>query len=190
MSGGASGLAVYTVGHSTRPLEDFLELLRTHGVQLVADVRTVPRSRRNPQYDRDTLAAALAGAGIGYAHLAGLGGWRKSRPDSRHTGWRSAGFRGYADYMETDAFEAGLAELLGLARGPSSRRPETHRGGVRVAVMCAEAVPERCHRRLLADALLARGVEVRHILSGAPARPHVLTSWVRVEGTRLWYPGA
>ncbi|HEY5998378.1 MAG TPA: DUF488 domain-containing protein [bacterium] len=165
-----------TIGHSNRPLEVFLELLRVHAVALVADVRTVPRSRHNPQFNRETLPGSLAAAGIGYRHLAALGGLRHPRADSPNAGWRNESFRGFADYMQTPAFDAALAELIGIAR-------ET-----RTALLCAEALPWRCHRSLIADALLAHGVPVAHIMSGASPREHSLTPFARVRGTQVTYP--
>lgn len=167
---------VLTVGHSTRSLDALAEVLRAHGVEHVADVRTVPRSRRNPQFNRETLPEALAAYRVGYTHLASLGGLRHPHADSPNTGWRNLSFRGYADYMATPEFEAGLDELLALA------------GHQQVAIMCAEAVPWRCHRGLIADALLARGVGVEHILSAARRQPHRLTPFARVEGTHITYP--
>lgn len=165
-----------TIGHSNRPMEEFLELLKGHGVEMLADVRTVPRSRHNPQFNREALPAPLARAGIVYVHLPGLGGLRHAREDSVNTGWRNPGFRGYADYMQTAEFEEHLAELLLLAKGK------------RVAIMCAEALPWRCHRWLIADALVARGVPVRHIMSATEAKPHQFTSFARTEGTKVSYP--
>ena len=173
-----SGLVILTVGHSTRSLDEFIALLRAHGVTLLADVRTVPRSRRNPQFNRDTLPAALAAAGIAYRHLPGLGGLRRPRPDSTNLAWDNEGFRGFADYMGTPEFEAALAEVLELARR------------ARMAVMCAEAVPWRCHRSLIADALVARGVYVEHILGPARRQPHALTRFARIEGGRVVYPAS
>jgi len=167
---------IFTIGHSTRSLEQFIDLLRAHGVTLVADVRTVPRSRHNPQFNRDTLPEALAAAGIGYRHVPGLGGLRRTSPDSANTGWRNASFRGFADYLQTAEFAAGLDELLGLAKQ------------WRVAIMCAEAVPWRCHRSLIADALFARGIPVEHILSAGSTQPHRPTSFACVEGTCVTYP--
>jgi uncharacterized protein (DUF488 family) len=167
---------VLTVGHSTRSLEEFTQLLRTHGVDHVVDVRTVPRSRRNSQFNRETLPAALGDVGIGYTHLAALGGLRHARSDSPNVGWRNLSFRGYADYMATSEFAEGLAALLALARKQ------------RVALMCAEAVPWRCHRSLIADALLVRGLHVEDILSATRREPHRLTPWAHVEGTRITYP--
>ena len=168
--------AVFTIGHSTRPIETFLRLLHAHGAQCLVDIRTVPQSRHNPQFGRDQLAPALRKEAIHYRHMPGLGGLRRPRPDSNNTGWRHAGFRGYADYMVTPAFAKSLDRLLALAALE------------RVVLMCAEGVPWRCHRSLVADALLVRGVDVREIASGVRARPHELTPWARVEGTTISYP--
>jgi len=168
---------VWTIGHSTRPLETLVALLRAHGIERVADVRRFPRSRRHPHVNTDALARDLPAAGLAYRHLPGLGGFRRARADSRNTGWSIPSFRGYADYMETEEFAAHLAALLDEARlGPT-------------AIMCAEAVPWRCHRSLISDALLARGVEVRHILGPERAELHALTAGARVEGARVVYPG-
>ncbi|MFI5364153.1 MAG: DUF488 family protein [Candidatus Binatia bacterium] len=169
---------VLTVGHSTRPLKAFTELLRSHAVMQLVDVRTVPRSRHNPQFNRDTLPDALRAVGIGYAHLPGLGGLRHAKPDSPNAGWRNASFRGFADYMQTPEFAASLAELIELATRE------------RLAIMCAEAVPWRCHRSLIGDALLARGVRVEHIQSPTRCSPHRLAPWATVTGTRVTYPPA
>ena len=169
---------MFTIGHSTRPIEVFVRLLKAHGVQRVIDVRTIPRSRHNPQFNRDQLSPALHRARIHYTHMAGLGGLRHARPDSINTGWRNASFRGYADYMQTPEFVENLRRCLDLARRE------------RVVLMCAEAVPWRCHRSLIADALLVRGIAVSEITSGVRAKPHVLTPWARVKGTRLTYPAA
>jgi len=165
-----------TIGHSTHSLDTFIQMLQGHGVTLVADVRTVPRSRRNPQFNRDSLPQSLEAAGIKYVHLPGLGGWRSPRPDSPNRGWRSPAFQGYADYLLTPEFEAHLQALMELARRE------------RVALMCAEALPWRCHRSLIADALLVRGIAVEHIMSRDKSQPHRLTPLARVEGTRLTYP--
>jgi uncharacterized protein (DUF488 family) len=167
---------IFTIGHSTRPIEVFLRLLEAHGVQRVIDVRTIPRSRNNPQFGRDQLSPALHRARIHYRHMAGLGGLRRARPDSVNTGWRNAGFRGYADYMQTPQFDVSLRRCIDLAKLE------------RVVLMCAEAVPWRCHRSLIADALLARGIVSNEIVSGIRARPHVLTAWARVRGTQVTYP--
>lgn len=165
-----------TVGHSNRPLPAFLELLKAYGVQLLVDVRTVPRSRHNPQFNRDALPEALQAEGIRYEHLPGLGGLRHARKDSPNTGWRNLSFRGYADYMQTDEFAQNLEKLQQLEKTN------------RLAIMCAEAVPWRCHRSLIADALSIRGIPVEHILSATKAQPHQLTSFARVRGTQITYP--
>jgi Domain of unknown function DUF488 len=170
--------AIFTVGHSTRPIEVFLELLRAHCVERVVDVRTIPRSRRNPQFDRDALAASLERAGIAYTHLKTLGGLRHARADSSNLAWRNGSFRGFADYMQTPEFDEGLARLLKLA------------GQGRCAVMCAEAVPWRCHRSLIADALTARGIAVEHILSAKRRERHQMTPFARVRGEQVDYPAA
>jgi uncharacterized protein (DUF488 family) len=169
---------ILTIGHSTRPIAVFIRLLKAHGVQRVVDVRTIPRSRHNPQFSRDQLSPALHRAKIHYTHLAGLGGLRRARADSANTGWRNASFRGYADYMQTAAFEKSLARCVALAKQE------------RVVLMCAEAVPWRCHRSLIADALLARGIEAREITSGIRTRPYALTSWAHVKGTHVTYPAS
>jgi uncharacterized protein (DUF488 family) len=167
---------ILTIGHSTRSLEALLALLQARDVTLLADIRTVPRSRRNPQFNRETLPDALAAVGIGYQHLPELGGLRRPRPDSPNGAWRNAAFRGYADYLATEAFQRALERLLALAEQE------------RLAVMCAEAVPWRCHRSLLADALLARGFSVAHIIGPGPAQPHRLTPFARLDGARVSYP--
>lgn len=167
---------LFTIGHSTRSLEDFVALLKAHGVDTLVDVRTVPRSRRNPQFNRETLPESLRAEGIGYRHVAGLGGFRQPRPDSPNAGWRNQSFRGYADYMQTPAFAAELDALIAAA------------AQARQALMCAEAVPWRCHRSLIADALLVRGLQVEEIVDGKRAQPRKLTPFARVEGLTLTYP--
>jgi len=167
---------LWTIGHSTRPIEEFIELLQAHDIQLLGDVRTIPYSRRNPQFNTDALAESLVKAGLEYHHLPALGGRRKSQPDSVNRGWRTASFRGYADYMQTDEFWGGLEELMAYAK----KRP--------TAILCAEAVPWRCHRQLIADALVARGWTVQHILSTAEAPPHQITPFARIENDTLTYP--
>jgi uncharacterized protein (DUF488 family) len=169
---------VFTVGHSTRSLEAFVDLLRAYGVERVEDIRSVPRSRRNPQFNAEALAPALSSAGVDYELLKALGGLRHAHKDSPNQGWRNASFRGYADYMQTEAFTEGLQRLIDL----SARQ--------RVAIMCAEAVPWRCHRSLVADALLVRDIPAVEILSETSWRPHALTPFARVEGARLTYPPA
>ena len=167
---------IFTIGHSTRAIEAFVEMLQAHGVKCLVDVRTVPRSRHNPQFNRDTLPATLKQAGIAYAHMEALGGLRHARKDSINSGWRNASFRGYADYMQTPAFEAGLDDLIRIAS-----RAET-------AIMCAEAVPWRCHRSMIADALTVRGYTVEDIMSLTKTQPHSLTPFAQVEGTQITYP--
>jgi uncharacterized protein (DUF488 family) len=167
---------VYTIGHSTRPWPEFLDLLLTQKVKTLADVRSIPRSHHNPQYEQETLAAALKEAGVSYVWLKGLGGRRHTRKNSSNMGWRNASFRGYADYMQTAAFAEGLAELEGLARHAPT------------AIMCAEAVPWRCHRSLIADALTAAGWEVRDIIGPGEPKPHTLNPMARLEGGILTYP--
>jgi uncharacterized protein (DUF488 family) len=167
-----------TIGHSNRPLPEFLEMLQAHKVELLVDVRTVPRSRHNPQYNREALPQSLLAAGIAYQHMPGLGGLRHARRDSPNTGWRNLSFRGYADYMQMPEFASNLQALLDLEAGRT------------VAIMCAEAVPWRCHRSLIADALVVRGVPVAHIMTAAKSDSHKLTSFALVEGTRITYPGS
>lgn len=171
-----SGCQVLTVGHSTRPIDEFLALLAGHGVTQLVDVRTVPRSRHNPQFNGDSLAAALETAGIGYAHAPGLGGFRRAAADSPNAGWRNLSFRGYADYMQGPEFAESLFGLIELSRRD------------RVVLMCAEAVPWRCHRSLIADALVVHGVAACEIASADRLQAHRLTSFARVRGLELSYP--
>jgi len=167
---------IWTVGHSTRPIGEFTDLLGAHEISLLVDVRTVPRSRYNPQFNANTLAKSLKEAGLVSLHIPALGGLRKARKDSINIGWRNASFRGYADYMQTAEFWNALEELMMHGRqGPT-------------AIMCAEAVPWRCHRSLIADALVSRGWDIRHIVSPEKATPHVLTSFAHFEKGRLTYP--
>ncbi len=170
--------AIFTVGHSTLPIERFVSLLRAYGIERLVDIRTMRGSRRNPQFGEQALTEALAEANIEYVALPELGGLRRARPDSPNNGWRNASFRGYADYMQTAEFGAGLERLVEMSRGKS------------VAIMCAEAVPWRCHRSLVADALDVRGVPAVEILSESSWRLHKLTPFARVDGTRLTYPAA
>jgi uncharacterized protein (DUF488 family) len=167
---------VLAIGHSTRAQDDFIALLKAHGVERLVDVRTIPRSRHNPQFNSDDIASALRRAGISYVHMKALGGLRHPRPDSLNTGWHNAGFRGFADYMQTQEFADALRRLRGLAKTK------------RTAIMCAEAVPWRCHRSLIADALLVYGYRVEDIESLKRTRPHSLTPWACVEGSRITYP--
>jgi uncharacterized protein (DUF488 family) len=170
-------LCILTIGHSTRPLGTLIELLQRHSVALLADVRRFPASRTQPQFNRESLPGALREAGIGYAWHEALGGRRRAAADSHNTRWRNASFRGYADYMQTPAFAAALKMLMEW----SSSAP--------TAIMCAEAVWWQCHRKLIADALVARGIEVRHIMSAKAAPAHALTEFARTDGERVTYPG-
>jgi uncharacterized protein (DUF488 family) len=168
--------AIFTVGHSTLPIERFVGLLHAYGIECLADIRTVPRSRHNPQFNAEPLADALRAGNIEYVPLAALGGLRHPRKDSPNTGWRNESFRGYADYMQTEGFHGGLDALIQMSR---------HK---RVAIMCAEAVPWRCHRSLVADALTVRSIPAIDILSETSHRMHKLTPFARVEGTTITYP--
>ena len=167
---------IWTVGHSTRPIGEFTDLLRAHEICLLVDVRTIPRSRYNPQFNTETLAQSLREAGLQYRHLPELGGLRKPKKDSLNDGWRNASFRGYADYMQTEVFQRALKELMAYGTD------------MKTAILCAEAVPWRCHRSLIADALVARGWEVRHILSQVKADQHRLTPFAVIDGNTLVYP--
>lgn len=169
-------VTLWTVGHSTRSLDDFIALLQAHGIRRLVDVRTIPRSRHNPQFNKDQLPESMKQAGIQYVHMPALGGLRHACRDSVNGAWRNASFRGFADYMQTAEFEVALKELIRLAR---SRR---------TAIMCAEAVPWRCHRSLIADALLVRGLKVEEITSETATRPHTLTPWACVVGEHITYP--
>ena len=167
---------IYAIGHSTRSAEEFTRVLRVNSITLLADIRTIPRSRHNPQFEGDALKRSLEEAGIGYVHLKGLGGLRHARRDSVNLGWRNDSFRGYADHMETEEFQAALATLVELSRRQA------------VAIMCAEGNPFRCHRTLVADALTGRGIKVVHISSERSARVHTLTSFAKQVGERVTYP--
>jgi uncharacterized protein (DUF488 family) len=167
---------ILTIGHSTRPIEEFIEILKAHGIQLVADVRTIPKSRHNPQFNSDALAESLEASGIGYLHIPGLGGLRHAKKDSPNQGWVNASFRGFADYMQTEEFETGLRELI-----EAGKKRKT-------VIMCAEAVPWRCHRSLIGDALVVRGFEVSDVLSRTSAKPHTLTPWAETRGSKIIYP--
>lgn len=169
-------MTIFTVGHSTHPIDEFIGILKAHGVRKLIDVRTVPKSRHNPQFNGDALAESVRASRITYRRMASLGGLRHARKDSPNGAWRNASFRGYADYMQTDEFSQAIDRLLELGRTSNA------------AIMCAEAVPWRCHRSLIGDALLVRNVEVRDIMSEKSAKPHILTPFARVEGHRVWYP--
>jgi len=167
---------IFTIGHSTHSIEEFVDILKAHGIEFVIDVRTIPKSRHNPQYNSDALAGALHGHAIGYEHLPGLGGLRHAKKDSINTAWKNASFRGFADYMQTEDFERSLNTLIETA----GKQP--------TAIMCAEAVPWRCHRSLIGDALLARGITVMDIMSKTLAKAHTMTPWAHVMGTTITYP--
>lgn len=168
---------IHTVGHSTRPIEEFLALLQAHSIAQLIDVRKIPRSRRHPQFNDEALAASLSSIGIVYRHMPELGGLRHARRDSINTAWRNASFRGYADYMQTSEFQAALQILIDLAAEAPT------------AIMCAEALPWKCHRSLIGDALLARQIRVLDIMSSIKAEPRALTPFAKVNGTEVTYPG-
>jgi Protein of unknown function, DUF488 len=167
---------VFTIGHSTLPIDRFIALLRTYGIELLVDIRTVPHSRHNPQFNRPALTDTLSAEGIDCVHIYALGGLRRAHKDSLNTGWRNGSFRGYADYMQTEAFLRALETLILLGRSK------------RTAIMCAEAVPWQCHRSLVADALGVRGIPVVEILSETSYRMHRLTSFAQVDGMQITYP--
>ncbi|MBN1241000.1 MAG: DUF488 domain-containing protein [Gammaproteobacteria bacterium] len=167
---------IYTIGHSTRPIEEFIALLREHGIEVLVDIRTVPKSRRNPQFGQQSLAESLDAAGIEYRYMKSLGGLRRPSKDSINTGWRNESFRGYADHMQTEEFQLAVEELVETG----AKR--------RAAIMCAEAVPWRCHRSLVGDALLVRGVDVVDVMGPKASRPRKLTPFARVDGARVTYP--
>jgi uncharacterized protein (DUF488 family) len=168
---------IFTIGHSTRSLDAFVQLLQAFGIWLVVDVRTIPRSRHNPQFNYDTLGEALPLHGISYLQMKTLGGLRHARADSPNTGWENASFQGYADYMQTPEFDGAIQQLIDAARDKPA------------AIMCAESLPWRCHRFLIADALTVRGIAVRHILSPTSTKVHALNLMARVDGIRITYPG-
>jgi len=168
--------AIFTLGHSTLAIEHFVAVLQAYGIERLADIRTIPRSRHNPQFNDTALASSLAAQHVEYVHIKALGGLRRARKDSPNTGWRNESFRGFADYMQTAEFQHALEALMHMSREK------------RVAIMCAEAVPWRCHRSLVADALSVRGVPVVEILSESSYRMHTLTPFARVEGVRITYP--
>ena len=169
-------IVIFTIGHSTRSIEEFVALLKHCAIKMVADVRTIPNSRYNPQFNSDTLPGSLTSEGIGYIHLAGLGGLRHAHTGSLNMGWRNASFRGFADYMQTRGFRTSLDQLIEL--------PHDHT----VAIMCAEAVPWRCHRSLIADALLVRNINVQEIIGIENVKTHTLTPWAKTNGDEITYP--
>ena len=166
---------IWTIGHSTRSIKEFLDLIMRHGIRQLVDVRAIPFSRHNPQFNQDALATSLPTAEITYSHVPALGGRRKSRSDSKNTGWRNASFRGYADYMQTPNFQTAMQELTGLA------------AHIRTAIMCAEAVPWRCHRSLIGDAFIAQAWTVLDIVGESEPQAHRLPAWARVENGVLTY---
>lgn len=168
---------VFTIGHSTRPFDNFLEILDAFRIEMVADVRTIPKSLHNPQFNIDDLKGGLEAHGIAYIHMTSLGGLRQTTINSINTGWKNASFRGYADYMQTLDFKNSLEQLITIAKEKV------------IAIMCAEAVPWRCHRSLIGDALLIHGFKVEDIMSDRSSKPHKLTSWARVDGHSITYPG-
>jgi len=168
---------IYTIGHSTHSIDEFIDILKSFEINSLVDVRSLPGSRHCPQFNGEDLAVSLAAAGIDYQHIIGLGGRRRTRKNSANVGWRSASFRGYADYMQTPEFETNLEELIRLGRER------------RAVIMCAEAVPWRCHRSLIGDALLAHGLTVQDIFSAGKSKPHTLTPFAQVVGETVRYPG-
>lgn len=171
-------IMLFTIGHSTHPIEDFINLLKANQIEIVVDVRTIPKSRHNPQFNTNELAASLKKSRVDYLHMRGLGGLRHAVKDSVNVGWRAASFRGFADYMQTGGFDDNIGQLIKLS--------EKHR----IAIMCAEAVPWRCHRSLIADALLIRGIKPVHIISKSSLRIHELTPFAKVNGVQITYPKA
>jgi uncharacterized protein (DUF488 family) len=167
---------VYTIGHSTRTIGDFIEILRAYDIEDVVDVRTIPRSRHNPQFNKDLLPGPLEAARIAYCHMPELGGLRDPVPNSVNNAWRNLSFRGYADYMQTKEFQSALEELVSLSEVR------------KIVLMCAESVPWRCHRSLIADALLVRKIETIDIFSEAKSKKHILTPWAKVRGKKITYP--
>lgn len=169
-------MRIYTIGHSTRPLEEFIELLCEHDITQLVDIRSIPRSRHNPQYEQTSLEKTLPEHGIEYIYLKKLGGLRHKQADSKNLGWHNLSFRNYADYMQTDDFKEGIDELISIAKKAPT------------AIMCAEAVPWRCHRSLVGDALVARGIDGEDIMSKTSLTPHKMTRFARVKGTEITYP--
>jgi uncharacterized protein (DUF488 family) len=170
------GLTIFAIGHSTRSSERFINILRAHSVKALVDIRTIPKSRHNPQFNEEELASALRSAGIRYVHMKNLGGLRHPLKISPNSAWKNASFRGYADYMQSREFEDALQRLLRLA------------GRTKAAIMCAEGNPFRCHRLLVADALTVRGHRVVHISSMKPGKAHRLTPFAKSNGTKILYP--
>jgi uncharacterized protein (DUF488 family) len=168
---------IYTIGHSTHPIDEFIWILKGFKIERIVDVRTIPKSRHNPQFNEEELCNELRKQGIEYSRLEGLGGLRHTTKDSINTAWKNASFRGFADYMQTPEFAVALNELIDLAKEK------------RIAIMCAEAVPWRCHRSLIGDALIVRNIKVEDIFNEKSCKPHPLTGWAEVDGTKIIYPG-
>ena len=175
-STGGQRTVIFTIGHSTRPVSEFIEIIKVYEIKKVVDVRTIPKSRHNPQFNEDMLRESLKAVKIRYLHMKGLGGLRHAQKDSPNKAWRNASFRGFADYMQTVEFEENLGKLIEAAEKQTT------------VIMCAEAVPWRCHRSLIGDALLVRGVQVMHIMGAGSSREHTLTPWAKVKGRRITYP--
>lgn len=167
---------IFTIGHSTRLLKDFVAILKSYKVKQIVDVRTIPRSRHNPQFNRETLPDDLSDVGIAYLHMPGLGGLRHPITDSSNLGWRNTSFRGFADYMQTEEFKESIDKLIEIAKKKQ------------IVLMCAESVPWRCHRSLIADALQVRDMQVKHIMSQKSCKDHILTPWIKVHGFKITYP--
>ena len=167
---------IFTIGHSTHPLKEFIDILKHYAITHLIDIRTIPRSRYNPQFNEARLTASLKKQGIQYTHMSGLGGLRHAKADSINTGWHNASFRGYADYMQTEEFNKNIDDLIEMAHEDQ------------IAIMCAESLPWRCHRSLVSDALLIKGIDVEDIFSMTSKKPHTLTSFARVKGKKITYP--
>jgi len=167
---------IFTIGHGTKSIDEFIDLLKAYEVQRVVDVRTIPRSRHNPQFNKEILPKSLKKVHIGYIHIKGLGGLRHAEKDSVNTAWRNASFRGFADYMQTEDFKKNIERLIKIAKQKN------------IAIMCAESVPWRCHRSLIADVLQVRRIRVKHIMSRKTSKDHKLTPWIKVRGLQITYP--
>lgn len=167
---------IFTIGHGTKSIDEFVDLLKAYEVKRVVDVRTIPRSRHNPQFNKEILPESLKKSHIGYIHIKGLGGLRHAKKDSVNMAWRNASFRGFADYMQTEDFAKNIERLIKIAKQKN------------IAIMCAESVPWRCHRSLIADALQVRGIKIKHIMSKKTCKKHTLTTWIKVRNLQITYP--
>lgn len=167
---------IFTIGHSTHPIDQFIKILQAYQIELLIDVRTIPKSRHNPQFNENELKFELEQQGIDYIRLEALGGLRHTSKDSTNTAWKNSSFRGFADYMQTQEFETGISQLIQLAAEKQA------------VIMCAEAVPWRCHRSLIGDALVIRDLQVEDILSEKSSKRHEITPWAKVDGLRITYP--